>query len=264
MAEVKQAKPKVIPEYKIIAELFTTYFLKPNARRSSFLYTGFDVPDGYFILGSDPKYMYYGSPDQTAYIVKITNPDFLLRVKTFFSDYAIDVTRLGVINLSVLIATYIKQKGTGLIVGQVEDGDYAMSAPSLDTPKLISVKYDSLFILHQFATTIKHLIPYVGGGRNDIFSVNFPEELKEKLFRVEIPYKDFKDTFIGDKFPSILRVLLAKGLDLLLFKHLKDPPIFSGLRFWSFSGSTLKYGFCIDTPDCSILATRCNVFLIPE
>lgn len=265
MAKSKKSKPKETPEYKTISDVFASYFLKPNARRSSFLYTGFNVPEDCFVLGSDPKHMYFGSPDQTLYVIRITNPDMLAIVKKFFLDFGIDVSKLGILELAPLIATYIKQKGESLIIGQDDEGGYVMSAPCLEEPRSISKTYDSLFILHQFAKTAQEFLPYIGEGRNDVFTLPFKEEISDKLYRVDIPHDQFAQTAPGKVFPSIIRVLLAKGLDLLGFKHIKpNIPTFTGLKFWPFSGSSLKYAFCIDTPDCSIIATRCNVFLIPE
>lgn len=270
MADTKKKPSKQITPEKRILETIQNLFLKPDMRRSSFLYCGFSgIPENCFVFGSDPKEMEYGNPKQSLYMVHVKDPQMLEDVKTFLERFHIDLHKTEIIAFASLVSVAGKHKLDETVVTYRNTFDELMiQAPSLECDRVLTLGYDSLFILNQFAVTARGYVDTLmnqRGAETYHYPIDIPDP-KETLFYVVVPHEDFSDTVVGSHYPSTLRVLLCRGIDWLVLKPLlKDFKITqAGLEFWTFSGSTLRYAFCIRTDKADFLGARCNVLLIPD
>lgn len=263
-------KPKPIPPEKRILETIQNLFLKPDMRRSAYLYCGFKgIPKNCFVFGSAPKEMQYGNPKESLYMVHVKDPQMVEDVHAFFERFHIDTSKTEIISFAPLVSVVQKHKLDESVSTYRNTFDELMiQAPSLECDRVLTQGYDSLFLLDQFASITQGFVDTLLGKR-EVETLYYPiseNDPKETLYYIVIPHANFEETPIGAIFPSNIRVLLSRGLDWLVPKPLLKSFTIKqqGLEFWPFSGSTLRYAYCIRTEQADFLGARCNVLLIPD
>jgi hypothetical protein len=304
MAEAAPEKKKRIAptpeelEIKRKGELLLHYFSRPFMGRGRYLYTGFNLPGGVFVLGNFQEAKFeFGLPKYALYLVHAKLDEEAVALESLvFDTFRLPRDILGYINFEIIFRYLKKQKWKtdGIVVstdaqgrmylhpdvpfdlkdapeegGDDDEGDDDTDVEEIGNRVMIFTPVVATFVHDKIYHHVQQYIEVFHTRRNPLIAIDITDDLKRPVIAVRTDVSSETSAILG--YPEIgsIKTVLVRGLDLIHSKFMVEkevkaklpPPTFK-LALWQAGGYALNYGTYCETDKYLVMACRCDTVII--
>ena len=262
-------KPKVISEAKLMETAVKDVFFAPTARRQPYLYRGFVADYDYYTVGSSvEKELVFSNPNQSIGIIEITDHEVRRRIDLWLQAFGITVSQLEVAFMAAMASLCSKAKWdlSKIVLAPQEDGSTnAMLSDDPSTECMVRLPMESIFTLNVLSEMRMHILSMLKAPSECFVYPYRQDDPDATIIRFHIPKAEFANTSIARVFPSDIRGVLTRGVDVFDLRSLDKLEVSydQSLIFKMISGNALGYGSLLSTPTMRQIVSRIHVFLIP-